>query len=229
MTQLLLELRPAQPPTLDNFIAGANGELLARLRGLTDRGSFDAIYVWGPAGCGKRHLLAATVAAARRPATLIAAGDAGAEITVPPGTLLAVDDVEALGEAAQIALFRSINAARLAGLALLVSGSVPPGRLPLREDLRTRIGQMLAYEVKPLTDEEKSAALKRHAILRGMRVDDALVRYLLAHGRRDLPSLMAILDSLDRATLERHRPATLPLLKEVMQLQLDHDDESRPL
>ncbi len=57
-------------------------------------------------------------------------------------------------------------------------------------------------------------------------MDDGLVRYLLCHGRRDLPSLMAVLDGLDRATLERKRPATLPLLKEALQLQLVPQDDN---
>lgn len=229
MTQLLLDLKPEHPPTLDNFVVGTNGELLSRLRGLTDRGSFDALYVWGPSGCGKSHLLAATVAAARRPACLLAGVDVGTEITISPGMLLAIDDVAVLSEPAQVALFRTFNTARIAGLALLLAGSLPPGRLELREDLRTRIGQTLIYEVKPLSDDEKSAALRRHAMMRGMMVDEGLVRYLLAHSRRDLPSLMAILDSLDRATLERQRPATLPLLKEVMQLQFEDDNEPGPV
>ena len=227
MSQLLLDLKMEQPPTLDNFVSGANAELISRLRGLTDRGSFDAVYLWGASGCGKSHLLAATIAAARRPSLLLAGEATGTEIAIAPGMLLAVDDVHELGEAAQVALFRTFNAARLAGLALLLAGHEPPARLKLREDLRTRIGQTLVYEVKPLSDDEKSAALKRHALLRGMKVDEGLVRYLLSRGRRDLNSLMGVLDSLDRATLEQQRPATLPLLKEVMQLQFDTDDESR--
>jgi DnaA-homolog protein len=229
MTQMLLDLKPEQVPTLENFVAGGNVELLSRLRVLADRGSFDSIYLWGADGCGKSHLLAATVAAARRPASLLAAAEVGAEIVALPGTLLAVDDVPNLAEPAQVALFRTFNAARLAGLALLLSGNQPPARLALREDLRTRIGQALVYEVKALTDEQKSAALRRHALMRGMKVDDGLVRYLLSHGRRDLPSLMAVLDSLDRATLEQHRPATLPLLKEVMQLRFEEENEPGPV
>lgn len=227
MTQLLLDLKPEQAPTLDNFVAGANGELLGRLRTLADRGGFDALYLWGPPGCGRSHLLAATAALAepRRPVTFLSGQEVGAELNVAPGALVIIDAVETLSEDAQIALFRTFNAARLVGLALLLSGQEPPLRLGVREDLRTRIGQTLVYEIKPLTDEEKSAALKRHALMRGMRVDEGLVRYLLSRGRRDLPSLMAVLDSLDRVSLEQHRPATLPLLKEVMQLQLDTDTE----
>jgi DnaA-homolog protein len=229
VTQLLLNLKPDQPPSLEGYVPGGNTELISRLRGLADRGSFDAIYLWGAAGCGKSHLLAATIneAASRRPTSLLAGADMTAEMAATPGALLAVDDVQALNDVAQVALFRTFNAARLAGLALLLSGPQPPSRLPLREDLRTRIGQMLVFEVKPLTDDDKSAALRRHALLRGMRVDDGLVQYLLSRGRRDLNSLMAVLDSLDRATLERQRPATLPLLKEVMQLQLEQDESRR--
>ena len=234
MTQLLLDLKPEQVPSFDNYVAGINTELVGRLRTLADPGCFDMIYIWGMPGSGRSHLLAATatLTALRRPATVFAAGAVGAELPVAPGGLLVIDDVDALSADAQAALFRAFNSARLVGLALLLAGPVPPLQLDLREDLRTRIGQTLIYEVKPLTDEEKSAALLRHAELRGMRVDDSLVQYLLRHGRRDLPSLMAVLDGLDRASLAQKRPATLPLLKEVMQLQLNqttmsYTDETR--
>jgi DnaA family protein len=231
LTQLLLDLLPTQTPSLDNFIAGDNGELLARLRTLATPGCFDMIYLWGPEGSGKSHLLAATASQAlrRRPALLLGQPEASA-LAAPPGGLLIVDDVDRLDDDAQIALFRIFNTARMIGLGLLLAGERPPLQLALREDLRTRIGQTLIYEVKTLDDEHKAAALRRHALERGLKVEDSLVRYLLSHGRRDLPSLMAVLDQLDRATLERQRPATLPLLKEALQLQLvTDDDESGPV
>ena len=225
MTQLLLDLQPAQPPSLDNFIVGDNHELLARLRLLSEPGFFDAVYVWGPPGSGRSHLLSAVASLAmrRRPALLLASRPASVDFLAPPGGLLIIDDVDALDDDAQIALFRIFNTARLVGLGLLVAGNAPPLQLTLREDLRTRIGQTLIYEVKTLNDEEKAAAMHRHALERGMKIDDGLVQYLLTHGRRDLPSLMATLDHLDRATLQRQRPATLPLLKEILQLQLIPD------
>jgi len=228
MTQLLLDMRPEQAPTLDNFVVGANSELLGRLRALTDHRTFEAIYLWGPQGCGKSHLLAATAskAAAGRPVHFLPAAAVETELAARPGALIAIDDIDTLPEAAQIALFRIFNAARLAGLALLLSGQEPPSRLALREDLRTRVGQALVFELKPLSDDDKSAALGRHALMRGMRMDQALVRYLLRHGRRDLPSLMAVLDQLDQASLEQHRPTTLPLLKEVMELRFDEETGS---
>ncbi len=225
--QMLLDLKPEQPPTLDNFVVGANAELVERLRGLGGTGSFEALYLWGDPGCGKSHLLAATAAGAhgRRPVVHLQATEAGAELPLAPGSLLVIDDIQALGAEAQVALFRTFNAARFLGLALLLAGNEPPLRLGLREDLRTRIGQTLIYEIQSLSDDEKSAALRRHAIERGMLMDPGVVHYLLRHGRRDLPSLMAMLNSLDRASLEQKRPPTLPLLRELMQTSFDLDKE----
>ncbi|HEY6898278.1 MAG TPA: DnaA regulatory inactivator Hda [Rhodocyclaceae bacterium] len=217
--QLLLDIHTSQIPTLDNFVPGGNLELLDHLDALADRKDFAALYLWGPAGCGRSHLLQATArnAAGRRPVTLLNGSQVGSELNAKPGELLIVDDVDRLSAEAQIALFRSFNAARLAGLALLLAGPAPALELALREDLRTRIGQCLIYQVKPLDEEEKAAALARHAAARNMQLDPALIQYLLRHGRRDLPSLLAAVDALDLASLEQKRPATLPLLREVLQ------------
>ena len=228
MKQLVLDIRPDAPPTLENFVAGANAELVATVSLLASPATAAQlparhIYLWGAPGSGRSHLLEATalLAAARRPVCHLPAAAIGAELAVAPGSLLVIDDVAELGTEAQVALFRTFNAARIAGLAFLIAGPAPVLRLDLREDLRTRIGQCLIYEVKPLSDDEKAAALRRHALLRGMQVDDGLLAYLLRHGRRDLPSLMGVLDALDQATLRQKRPATLPLLKEVLQLPLE--------
>jgi len=223
--QMLLDLKPEQKPTLDNFVAGASAELINHLRNLAGARNFEAVYLWGPAGCGKTHLLSATAsaAAAERPVIHVPAAEMAGDLSPVSGALLVVDDVQQLNPEAQIAVFRAFNSARFLGLALLLSGNQPPLRLDLREDLRTRIGQTLIYQVQPLSDDEKRAALHRHAVERGMLMDPGVVQYLLRHGRRDLPSLMAMLDGLDRASLEQKRAPTLPLLRELMQTTLDLD------
>lgn len=228
--QLLLNIRPEEQSSLDNFVAGANAELLARLAELADPGVFDQVYLWGPPGSGRSHLLRAAQARAkalRRPALYLAAAQIGAELAPPPGGLLIVDDVDALGEAAQITLFRVFNAARLVGLSLLLAGPAPPLLLQLREDLRTRIGATLVYEVKPLSEADKAAALRRHARGRGMPIEDSLIDYLLRHGRRDLPSLLAAIDLLDRVSLEQGRAPSLPLLRELTQRTLELAGDGR--
>lgn len=230
--QLLLDLKLEQAPAFENFIVGRNEELLGRLNELKSERSFDALYLWGSEGSGKSHLLAATALeiAATRPVAFIDGADVGNELPAAAGGLIIIDNVDRLAADAQIALFRVFNTARLIGIAVVLAGRLPPIELELREDLRTRIGQCLIYEVQTLSDHEKSAALRQHALLRGMRLDDGIVHYLLRHGRRDLPSLMAMLNGLDRLSLEQKRPLTLPLLRELMQSSFDlKPDEPSPV
>lgn len=224
--QLLLDIGPeAAPPTLDNFIVGDNHELMARIRALGDPGIFDQVYLWGVSGCGRSHLLAGArelASAAGRSVCFMRGGDLDGELNAPPGSLIIIDDIDTLDETAQVTLFRTFNAARLVGLALLLAGDKPPLQLELREDLRTRIGATLIYEVHPLSDTEKAAALRHHAATRGMRIDDALIDYLLHHGRRDLPSLLWMLNEADQTSLELKRPLTLPLLRGVLARHQQH-------
>lgn len=214
--QLLLGLRPEGVPTFDNFVAGSNGELLQRLRAL--RGG-EQVYLWGEAGSGRSHLLAAIATSLRnagREAVALSASEVDEEPTPAHGTTLLVDDVDRISAAGQAALFRIFIAARERGWGMVLAGAVPPVQLALREDLRTRIGQMLIYEIKALSDDEKAAALHHYADQRGLPLDATVVRYLLQHGRRDLPSLLTMLDRLDEISLARQRPPTLPLLRELM-------------
>jgi DnaA family protein len=220
MTQLLLGITPEWKPALENFVAGRNAELLTVLHhALAGKQSERSLYLWGEAGSGKSHLLQAAVSEAQ----LAGLNALYAHAAMPPETALesaqvvALDDVETLDEAAQIALFALYNRLRENGGVLLVSGSAAPAHLQLRDDLRTRLGWGLVYQVQALSDEEKSRALQQHAQARGLILPPEVTQYLLRHGRRDLPSLLAVLDALDAHCLRLKRPATVPLLKEVMQ------------
>jgi len=193
MRQLALQISPPPQPTLENFVSGANAELIARLREFqANKFAESVLYLWGEAGSGKSHLLSAC---------------AGPNV---------VDDVEALDDASQIGLFNKINEMRQTGGAVLVAGNAPPPQLPVREDLRSRLAWGLVYHVKPLTDDERAAYLRAEAGRRGMRVPDEVISYLLTHVRRDLPTLLAILDEVDRASLEKQHPITLPLVKAAL-------------
>ena len=213
--QVLPHIRPPQVLSLDNFVVGSNGELLTLLARLIAGNESRPVYLWGSTGSGRSHLLQAV--ARHAGSVTLNAGELPGDFAPPDDSLVVIDDVERLSPEAQIALFRCFNDQHPRGLRLLLSGDTAPLHLPCREDLRTRIGQSLIYEVKLLTDGEKASALLYHAAQRGMKVEDHLIDYLLRHGRRDLPSLMAVLDALDQRSLEQQRPLTLPLLREIMQ------------
>jgi len=219
VSQLLLDIVPDWKPTLDNFVAGRNLELLSALRhALTGNSSERCFYVWGADGSGKSHLLQACVSAAldMQRSAIYAQG------SVPqPAEVVAVDDAECLDENAEIELFDIYNRMRDSGAMLLVSGSESPLHLKLRDDLRTRLGWGLVYQLYGMSEEEKSQALVQHARARGFILPPEVTQYLLHHGRRDLPSLMATLDALDEHSLRLHRAPSVPLLKEVMQHELE--------
>ena len=105
---------------------------------------------------------------------------------------------------------------RDSGGLLLVCGTQSPLHLMLRDDLRTRLGWGLVYQVHGLSDEEKAQALAQHAHSRGFALPPDVTQYLLRHGRRDLPSLMTVLEALDAHSLRMHRAPTVPMLKEIL-------------
>lgn len=216
MRQLTLDVRPSVPPTLQDFAVGDNQALLAALLRHASVTDGSVLYLWGEDGCGKTHLLQALVNESRlagRTATYFAAP------AIPDTAgdhLLAVDDIDAADAAAQAHLFRLLITAREAGAALVLAGNAPPQGLPLREDVRTRVGQGLIFRINALRDADKAALLKRQATRRGIMLEDELVEYLLRHGRRDLAWLMAVLDALDEASLTQSRRVTLPLLRELL-------------
>jgi DnaA-homolog protein len=220
--QLVFELAVPEPPSFDNFLPGTNGEPVAALtRFAIGELPETGLLIWGAAGAGKTHLLRAAVAAAHAKG-LTASYFAGAdEVTVDAidgvSHLVAIDRIDESDDSAQGRAFTLYNAQKQRGARLIAASRQPPAAMTLREDLRTRLGWGLVYEVITLGDEEKSAALAAYALKRGFRLSGEVIDYLLRHGRRDMPSLLATLAALDRNSLAAKRPITVPLLRTWLQ------------
>jgi DnaA-homolog protein len=224
MEQLVFDLAPPEPPSFANFLPGRNAEALAVLARLAaGEATTTGVLLWGAPGAGKSHLLRASVAAAlARGGTaayladpgMLAAMDAG---TLGANALVAVDAVETAGADAQARLFTLFNRLQAEGGHFLGASRAPLASLALREDLRSRLGWGLVLELVPLADEDKLAALAAYAQRRGFAIPDDVVRYLLAHGRRDMPTLIGALTALDRHSLAVRRPITVPMIREWLQ------------
>lgn len=211
--QLLLDLLPPPHPGFDNFIAGANGEALATLRAWLAAGDAPTCFVlWGERHSGRRHLLAASGW------TLVDAGPAAAaQIDASASAAdLAVANVDRLDADGQAALFKAFNHRRIDGGRLLASSLQPPAALAVREDLRTRLASGLVYRLAPLADADKAAALAARAQALGLDLPAPCIDYLFRHAPRDLGSLIALVDALDRFTLREQRAVTLPVLKTLL-------------
>jgi DnaA-homolog protein len=203
MRQLVLELAPPEPPTFASYVRGRNGAAVRALEAALAGGE-RFVYLWGPAGSGKTHLLRAFAAAGGR----------------------AADDVHRLDPARQIALFDLYNDLRASAGALAAAGDTAPDALPLREDLRSRLASGVVVRLHPLSEAEKAAALREHARRRGIALSGNVLAYLLTHLERDMGTQIAVLDALDRHSLELKRPITVPLLRQALR-SLDPKKKSR--
>ncbi len=214
MRQLILDLLPESPPTLDNFVPGGNAETLAALTGwLAGARAETSFCLWGEAGSGCSHLLLASGFA------YVDAVSDPSLVKAPTSGQLAVDHVDELNDAGQIALFNHFNRLKMAGGMLLTAAPQPPVHLALREDLRTRLGSGLIYRLQPLSDTEKAAAIAAQARERALKLSPEAINYLLRHAPRDMRTLSMLVVALDQYTLEQKRPVTLPLLRELLNLE----------
>lgn len=221
MDQLVLDLTPPPAPAFDHFIAEHNRQIIAAL---TDSAGERFIYLWGAPGVGKTHLLQQWVEHANAVGRAAIYLDARAE-KLPDfareARCVAVDHVDDLEPDDQITLFSIFNSLKDGGEGqLLTAGRAAPLQLKLRDDLRTRLGWGLVFQVQAMSDADKFAALKRHAQMRLVDVPDDVIRWLLTHWRRDMSSLVAMIDALDHYSLALRKPITVPFVKNILHAKL---------
>lgn len=228
MRQLLLDLGPESVPDLDAFLPGANAEALTWLRAWPAiDGPLSPLYLWGGPGVGKTHLLRAMVERALGLGFGVVWLNAQTcqmwEAPQPEApTLALVDDCERLDAEAQHLAFKlfiesaAAVSAETAPLFIFAAGQVPSVDLPVRDDLRTRLGWGLSFALQPLDDAGLRQVLLQEASRRGMALSEDVLAYLLTRHQRDLGSLMGLLDRLDHYALSAHRTVTVPLLKQML-------------
>ena len=220
--QLILDISPAPSPTLDNFVIGSNQEVLNALLNCKPG---RAIYLYGPQGVGRTHLLQAMAKQwhglyfnANTPITQLQKLASAETITVP---LIAIDDVDKQTQLHQAQVFALYNrwrevAATQKAFVLLIAGERAPLATPVREDLRTRLGWDLVFRLRLLSDEERAKALLTRSADRGLHLSPEVLKWVLTHYDRDMSQLIALIDALDHYSLTRKRHITLPLLRDLL-------------
>ncbi len=216
-----LALQPAI--NFDTFIAGENGAVLATWCDFDE----PQVWVWGARGVGKTHLLHAacqTLAAQGKPVAYLPLAEFE---HLKPGlldglehmALVCIDDVETIAgrEEWERALFNFYNQARAKSVALRLAAACSPSAAHIAlPDLRSRLLAGPVFQLKPLGDDDKLAALTRRARLRGLDLPEDVGRYLLVHHSRDLVALIDLLDGLDHFSLAAQRRLTIPLVREYL-------------
>ena len=227
--QLPLRLVLSSGRRFENFEAtSANAELLDAVRRVAARRTPERVLIVGDAGSGKSHLLEAACAAAS------AGGDAVAfapmrdwrsqRIDAVRGLgraeLVCIDDVDAIAgdRAWEEALFALVEESASRSTRMLVSAVATPSNVPFAlADLRSRLSAATLYRLRELDDESRAKALRRHAGERGIEIPDEVVGYVLTRYRRDMTSLMALLDRLDHHSMASQRRLTVPFVRDLIE------------
>lgn len=227
--QLPLGIRWDDSASLESFLAGHNRQAVAAVERLL-AGDEVSVYLRGGPGTGKSHLLQAAARACSQqgvPAAYLPLGaDLGGGTDVLDGMeqlgLVALDDIQAVaGDSAwEVALFHAFNRMRDAGTPLLLAAVDRPEAIGLQlPDLLSRLQWGLMERLHPMDDDQRLAALRHRAELRGLDLPPEAGQYLMRRQPRDLRSLFGLLETLDRAALAEQRRLTVPFIRKVLEAE----------
>lgn len=226
-SQLPLALRWPARQRFADFIAGPNSSVVELLQAGARTAESPWLFLAGPTGSGRTHLLIATCMAASEhgrsaqylPLATLPAARAEAIRGFGGSELLAIDDLDAIaGEReAEHALFDLYNRCRAQHATLLFAATTPAAGLGIGlPDLLSRLSACTQAALKPLDETQRRELLRERALSRGISLDDGVLDWLFTRGKRDLGSLFEVLDRIDRAALAAKRRVTLPFLRELL-------------
>lgn len=223
--QLTLDVFLRTDKHFENFVTGENSLLVKNLK----ESENDGFFIWGKKGAGKSHLLNAVSCLKQKQfqdksvVLLPLSSDESFPPEILQGlescALVCIDDIDVVmnDEAWEQALFHLINRMKDTESILLVSSSLPLANLPIKlVDLKTRLGQLLNYELLPLSDSGRREALQQHAYEKGMRLEQEVLNYIMLRGPRNMTDLMAFLELVEKASLKERRQVTIPFIKQVV-------------
>jgi len=223
--QLPLRLRFPPEQRFDTFVGTDHaGALMAALAAGSGP---SAVYVSGPVGSGKTHLLLAACAHAQalgRDALYLPLAAATGNLPraldgLHQADLVALDGLDAvIGQRAdELALFDLHNRLLDAGKAVCYSATAAPAAWPaLLPDLRSRLNHCTRLTLTVLDDAGRADVLRRRAARRGLHLEPAVIDWLLRRHTRNLGELTALLERLDHAALAEQRRITIPFLRRCL-------------
>ncbi len=170
----------------------------------------------GPEGAGKSHLAAIWARAAH--AWSVPAGQVTQD-SVPhlvSGGALVVEDCDS-GPRDEAALFHLMNAIRAKGGFLLLTARTPPDQWGVRlPDLLSRLRLAPHATIAPPDDALLRAVLVKLFIDRQLIVDAGIIEAVALRMERSFAAAQALVDALDRMSLERGRRVTRALATEAL-------------
>lgn len=214
--QLAFDLPLDSRHGVEDFLVGPSNELAYGLIESWPQWPDAWLRLVGPEGAGKTHL--AAIWAARSHAWTVKAGEVTSQ-AVPhlvSGGALVVEDCDA-GPRDEPAMFHLMNAIKARGGYLLLTARTEPDRWGVAlPDLLSRLRLAAQAKIEPPDDALLRALLVKLFIDRQLVVDTGIIEMLTQRMERSFAAARALVDALDRLSLERGRRVTRALVQEVL-------------
>ena len=224
--QILLPLESRRPDRFEDYVSGSNQNVVLALQALLQSPG-GCLFINGPEGGGKTHLLNATCNLAQEQGQTAFYFALGRMPELRPDGLsglehmdvVCIDDIDRVAGQPpwETALFHLFNRLRDRQGRLVASSLYPLTSLQFQlPDLASRLAWGSRWQLEPLDDDGKVEVLQRKASSLDIVLPPEVVHYLLSRGARNLTSLLASLEAIRVAALTGKRKITLPLAREVL-------------
>jgi chromosomal replication initiator protein len=237
--QLIFDF-PVNPRfSFENFVVCSGNETAFRFaRLLADDDAKNLLFIHGPPGSGKTHLLRALAGAICRregrdsisslsfkDSEQIYRGEFPAESAsrlserLGDEPVLLIDDIHCLPDNPHVRseFWQLFNDFHDSGRKIAVTGLVPPTEIAnLDEHIKSRLMWGLLAGMDISDDASLGMIMKKIAADRNILVPEDVFQYLLCHIRREIPLLVDALDRIHRRSLETTKRISLKLAREAL-------------
>lgn len=230
--QLIFDFPVLPRFSFENFVVcGGNKTAYQFARRLVDDPTENLLYIYGPEGSGKTHLLTALATSiggeyfSFRDADSVYHRDYRNEGPMrlaerfAASKALILDDLHLLPDhqEVRVELWELFNAFYSSGMKIALAGLNAPKELPhLDGHLTSRLLWGLVARMDVSDDDSRRMILKKLAEDRQMMLPDEVISEMLLRVRRDIPSLVYALESINRFAIATKRKVSLKLAKEVL-------------
>jgi chromosomal replication initiator protein len=224
--------------TFENFITcdGNAGALQFSLRIAAPDDSENLLYLHGPPGSGKTHLLKAMSQVMSKNLPNLVPYVSCREVfsatelcsRFSTAKVLLVDDLHLLPDVADLraALWQVFNDFHSSGRKIALAGLYPPRELPYLDDhLISRLLWGLVARVDVSDDHSRQMILRKIAADRQIRIPDEVVDFILMTTSREVGDLIAAFESLYHYSMASKRKISLPLARESRDKTLSGEQE----
>jgi chromosomal replication initiation ATPase DnaA len=228
--QLLLDLGHRTALGREDFLIASGNEDAVAWIDLWPDWPAPVLVLHGPPACGKTHL--ASVWREKAGASWLSSSsllNLCVNEFVSQKKNLVIDGAdERFGETEyETAVFHLYNIFREQGLFLLVTMRRAPVRQPfILKDLASRLRAAPAAGILAPDDCLLTAVLVKMFADRQLRISSEVIEYIMPRIERSFDNARLLVETADRIAMQKKRPVSVPLMREVLQVMDENQNEA---